>query len=603
MTLHGWIAVLSLALAAVFFYKRWLPQEAVALGIPLVLHLTGVLSVQDALSGFGNEAVIAIGAVFVIGAGLQESGVTSFLARMIERAGGKSLHLLTLALMTITSIVGSVMNRPAVVAALTPAVMTLSRRTGHAPSKLFMPLAFGATLGSNFLLISSLPTLIVADYARTEFGVRMGMFDFAPGGLLMAVAGIGAMVLFGLRVLPERSPEARLRAAAAPEEAATRYGLGKTLFRMRVLAQSRISGKTIADAELRKRYGLDVVAVRRQRRRILGDPLLDPKPDLVLAPDDELFVEGDDEAAFRFSEGEIVQLGLAGPREIEAILGRGMMLAEVTLSPHSGAPGSSARDLDFRAKFGLNVLGIWRRGKAVEGNVAEVPLELGDAFLVSGKPEGVALLSRDPDWIVLTEHAHKEDSSRAPLALLLLAVAVVPPLLDWAPLAVSALIAAVLMIATGCLSAADARRSVDLRILLLTIGLVPLGIAIKDTGVADAAANGLFAVASPLGSSAILVAIFVLAMLVATFTVNSAAALVVQPIAATIAVSAGIPVTTALLAVAFGANATFLFPFSAANLMVMGPGGYETKDFLAPGMIVTLAVLPVAIAVLAFSLR
>lgn len=466
-----------------------------------------------------------------------------------------------------------------------------------------MPLAFGATFGSNFLLISSLPTLIVADYARTELGVHMGMFDFAPGGLLMAVAGIGAMVLFGVRVLPERSPDARLRAAAAPEEAATRYGLGKTLFRMRVLAQSRVSGQTIADANLRRRYGLDVVAVRRHRRRILGDPLLDPKPDLVLAPDDELFVEGDDEAAFRFSEGETVQLGLAGPREIESILGRGMMLAEVTLSPHSAAPGSSAKDLDFRAKYGLNVLGIWRQGKAVEGSVAEVPLELGDAFLVSGKPEGVSLLARDPDWIVLTEHAHAEDASRAPLALLILAVAVVPPLLEWAPLAVSALIAAVLMIATGCLSAQDARRSVDLRILLLTIGLVPLGMAIEGTGVAAFAAKGLLTAFAPLGTAAILLTIFLVAMLISTFTVNSAAALVVQPIAATIAAAGGIPVTTALLAVAFGANATFLFPFSAANLMVMGPGGYETKDYLAPGMIVTIATVPVAIVVLALSLR
>jgi di/tricarboxylate transporter len=502
--------------------------------------------------------------------------------------------------MSVALAMSSVMSTAAVVAILAPASVALARRTGHPTSKLLLPLAFGAALGCNILAISSVPTMLLTEWARQNLGVHVGILGLAPAGLVIAVAGMTAVVIFVLKRLPERGPDDALRRNVSPEAAASMHGLDRALYRMRLLPGSPACGKRLADSGLRDQ-GIDVLAVRQSGT--LGGSVLEPLPERVLAAGDELFIECDDEAAFLLSERGTMQLGLAGRREIESLLGHGILLAEVTPAPRSGAIGRSVRELELRRRRGVNALSLWRQGEVIVAGVADLPLAPGDAFLVAGSRANVWALAEDPDWIVLTEHRHGEDVHRAPLAIALLLLAIVPPMLGVMPLPLSALGAAVLMVATRCLDLRQVTRALDMRVLLLTVGMLPLGLALERHGVAARLAEALATVGAPLGALGVLAAIFVAAMGLATLTTNATAAAVLAPMAGAIASRAGVPPMEAITAVAFGANSTFLSPFSSSSLIVMGPGGYRPRDILRAGALVTLVVVPVAVVAIRLLVR
>jgi di/tricarboxylate transporter len=267
---------------------------------------------------------------------------------------------------------------------------------------------------------------------------------------------------------------------------------------------------------------------------------------------------------------------------VERILGRGQTLAEVSIAPRSPALGRSVRELRFRARYGLNAISIWRRGAAVE-NPADIPLEMGDALLVSGPVASVRSLGSDPDYIVLTDQSETVDVRRAPLAFLLLLVAVLPPILGLAPLAVSALASALLMIVTRCVSVEEARRAIEWRVVFLIAGTLPLGLALEQTGVAQVVARAILDTTSPLGESATLAGLFLLSAIVSVTSSHGAAAVIIAPIGAQVAGHGALGLETALLSVAYGCSCSFVLPLAPWNLIVMGPGGYQTRDFLRFG--------------------
>ncbi|MHC4861479.1 MAG: SLC13 family permease, partial [Planctomycetota bacterium] len=367
-----------------------------------------------------------------------------------------------------------------------------------------------------------------------------------------------------------------------PEDLARSYGFVKNLYRVKVATGSRLAGSTIGDAAIGSRYDLDVVQVHRPGG--LRGRYLHPRRDLALESGDEMWVEGEAESLARFANEESLRFERAGPQALERILGRGVTLAEVTLSPHSTVFGKTLTELRFRNLFGLNVISVWRRGVAVTAGIAELELELGDALLISGPPAKLRRLGQDPDYIVLTDRSREEDVRRAPLAVLILLAAIVPPVLGVMPLAVSALGAALLMVGSGCISLDGARRAVDFRVLFLLIGTIPLGIALEEQGAAKAIALAILSLESALGEPGVLFCLFGLAAVLSMTCNNGAAAVILAPVAAQAAGGAGIDVSKAFLAVAYGASCVFMSPFgSQCNLMVMGPGGYTAKDYLRVG--------------------
>ena len=598
MDFHGWIAVATLGVTVALFLSKRLPLGVVALGIPVVLVATGTLGdPSEGLAGFGSNAVVAIGSIFVIGAGLQECGVATLMARGLQKLAGPSETWLIVLVMLGTAMMSAFMNNAAAVALLLPAVVTLARRSMMPVSLLLMPLAFGAVLGGTVTMIGTAANLLVADSAQTLAGEKMGVFDFALVGIPIVVTGILYMAFVGRRLLPKRHVEDRLREARLPEEVAASYGLLENLFQMRVVPQSKVCGMTVADASLRTRYGLSLVMVVRQGS-MGAQRYLHPRADLVLEPEDRLYLEGEEVGAWACAEEEVLQFGLAGPTTIERMLGRGMSLSEVTVPPRSRAIGKTIRDLKFRRRYQGNVLSLWRRGKPVKRDAMQTPLEVGDAFLVSGSQTGIRSLARDPDFIVLTDQSAVEDLSRAPLAIALLLVAILPPIVGFVPISISALAAALLMVTTGCLSWAGAERAIDWKVLALIVGTIPLGAALDQHGASEAVAQAVVGIAPTLGTPGVIAALFVMAALAATLSTNAAAAVILAPVAIKTAAASSIEPWVAILAVAYGCSAAFVLPFAQWNLLVMTPGGYTAKDFLRVGIGQTLVMAATVIVVL-----
>jgi len=577
MDIHGWIAIAVLVVTVVAFVRRWAPPEVVALSIPVLLVATGVFPDADVvLRGFGNEAVVALGAIFVVGAGLRSSGLASILARMILRLSGRNRNGMLSLLMAATSAVSGFMSNAATTALFLPTAVTLSRRTLVPPSQFLLPMASAAVLGGTLTMIGTPPNLLVSAYLVGRTGEPFSIFRFALVGVPVVLMGIVYTVTVGRHLLPNRAAEDRLREARLPEELAQSYQLNRNLCQMRVLPTSAVAGRTVREAAIRNRYGLGIVLLRRQHG--VTSRYLDPRPDQRMRPGDILYLEGPDEAAWQFAEDEGLQFGLAGPQEVERILGRGHTLAEVLPAPRSPNVGRSLRDLRFGARYGLNAISLWRNGERI-ANPSEVALDPGDVFLVSGPVSSVTALANDPDFIVLTDQSESVDLRHAPVAMAWLGLAIVPPVLGLAPVALSALAAALLMIVTRCVTLEEASRAIEWKVVFLIVGTLPLGLALETTGVATALAHALLGVISPFGGPAVLGALFLLSALVAISSSNSAAAVIIAPIAGEVAAAGAVDLETALLAVAYGCSCAFVLPIAQCNLLVMGPGDYRPRDF------------------------
>jgi len=602
MELHGWIALAVLIVAAVLFLTRLLPLEATALSIPVVLFATGTVpDASVALQGFSNQAVIAIAAVFILGAGLQESGVAALIARQVQRVGGRSEARLMVVICVAVAGLSAFMSNAATVAVLLPSVIALSRSTGVSASRLLMPMGFSAILGGTMTVIGTAPNLLIADYLHRQMGQAPSFFDFGLVGLPICVAGILYLLLIGRHLLPKTEAVAvggRGGARTAlPEQLAREHGLTRNLTRLRVGKASLLTGKTLSKLNLSSRYGVTVVMIARHQGLVLHWHV--PTTDLRFKIGDDLYLDGDSESIWLLAEENQTRMGLAGEHHIEHVLDHGVILAEAMIGPRSKAQGRTLDELRFRQQHKLSVLNVSRGETLHTSRLGQLPLAVGDTLLLAGSRNGLRNLRDSDDFVVLTDVGESRDFRKAPLALSLLALALVPPLFGWAPLAMSALAAALLMAVTGCVAVREAGRYIEWKVLALIVGTLPLGYALDLHGVADRAAAGLISITTQLGPEAVLGALFLAAAGVSITSSNAAAAVILAPVAAKVAMEMGIPARAALLSVAYGCSCAFIVPFAhQCNLMVAAPGGYSTRDFLRGGIGLSIVVCVVAVAAL-----
>jgi di/tricarboxylate transporter len=600
MDVHAWIAIATLAAAMIFFISKLIPLEATALSIPVILAVTGTVSPMEvALRGFGNSAVIALGAIFVLSAGLKESGVATLMGRMLERFGGKKESNLILLIMATTCLLSAVMSNAATVAVFLPAVLVLARRAKISPSRLMMPLGYSAILGGTLTLISTTPNLILgSELKRLSQGKdTLGMFEFAYVGVPISVMGILYMVLIGSRLLKNRKVDASLMKENYIERILKRYQKEKKLYTVTIPSDCALADVTIAQASIGKRYQVEVVQIRRVKG--FRNHFLDVDADFEIKAGDVLFVEGRDEDIQKLSAEQLTPIEIAKEKEAEELMGRGINMAEVTLSPYSGFIDRTLLDISFRRLFGLSVLAIWRHGELIEKDVEKTPLKLGDALLLYGPNRYIRMVEENKDMVLLDRQRSEEDTRRAPVALALLMLALLPPFFGWCPLAISALASALLMVATGCVSLQGAKDAVDFRILFLIIGTIPLGDALFQTGVADNLAVALFPVGMNIGNFYIFGVLFSISALLSITSNNASAAVILAPVAFAAAESSGVDVTKAFLAVAYGTSCAFILPFAhQCNLMIMGPGGYRTKDFIKVGLGLSFVMAITAVLIL-----
>ena len=370
------------------------------------------------------------------------------------------------------------------------------------------------------------------------------------------------------------------------------YKLDERLMIVHVPEGSSLVGKSLIESKLGDSYGLGVMGIIRS-----GDTHLIPGPDEILQAGDTLLVKGK-QSDLQLLEGlqnlEVEQQAVPNIGELES---EEIGLVEAVLSPHSNIAGKTLRELNFRFKYGLSVLAIWRGGRAYRSNLRDMKLQFGDAFLLYGPRARLRMLGTESDFIVLTEEAQEHPrQEKIPHALLVMAIVLVPAIFGWLPIAITAIIGVSLMILTGSLTMEEAYLSISWKAVFLIAGMLPLGIAMERTGAAQLLANGMIGAIGDFGPLAVMAGFFILAVLASQFMPNPAVAVLLAPIALRTASDLGISPYTLMMTVAVSASAAFLSPVGhAANVLVMGPGGYRFSDYLKVGIPLTLIVLVVVL--------
>jgi di/tricarboxylate transporter len=388
----GLVLTILLATILLFLWGK-LRVDLIGLLVLASLGITGLVSPVEALSGFSNPAVVTVWAMFIISAGLTYTGIARFIGQQVLRLGGDSETQLLVIIMATAGLMSGIMNNIGVAALLLPVVIHIGRRTGHPPSKLLMPLAFGSLLGGLTTLIGTPPNLLVSDALRS-FGLSpFALFDFTPPGLIILLGCIFFMVVFGRRLLPERDPSAEF---TRPQKAdwGDIYALGERLFTVKVPPNSYLSGKTLASSQLGAALGFSVIGILRKGRTILS-----PDPRTRLEPEDRLVVVGRPD---RLEE-------LAGVGELQAqplekdsngLPSIEIEIAKVGLTNDSSVLGQTLRQSDFRRRFGVNVLSILRKGSAIRRNLQDIPLRASDILVVQGPVHKISALKEGQDFLL-----------------------------------------------------------------------------------------------------------------------------------------------------------------------------------------------------------
>ncbi len=464
-------------------------------------------------------------------------------------------------------------------------------------------------IGVAELTIHPQSPLIGSTLGRTGFRQRFGVIVLAirrdssviQSNLANTILEAGdGMLVQGRRETLEhlaRSDDFATVEAVAKADLSWRYGLREHLFVVRVPANSVLSYKSLARARLGDALGLGVLGIRRgEQTRLM------PEADERLLGDDRLLVRGDPDDLEVFRGLQQLQIEEEPPPGLEVLQSEKTALAEAMLAPRTSLAGKTLSELDFRDRYGLQVLAVFREGRSHRSNLGSMTLRLGDALLLFGRRDRLARLARDPDFLLLTEEvAVVPRNRRAPLAALIMAAVVLPVLLGWLPIYIAAVAGATLMVLTRCLSMDEAYRSVEWRSIFLIAGMLPLGIAMQQTGAANYLAERMLEVVGPFGPWGAITGLY-LATAAATMIIPTAALVVLMsPIAIRAAADLGVSPQTAMMAVAIAASASFTSPIShPANVLVMGPGGYRFSDYLKLGVPLTLLVMVVTLLVLPF---
>jgi len=550
--------------------------DVVALIVLLTVALTGLISPEEVFAGFSNPAVITVWAVYIVSGGLFKTGVADVLGKYILRLSGNNEMRLIAVIMIACGIISAFMNNVGATAMLLPAVVSISRQTKVPVSKLLIPLSFSSLLGGSLTLIGT-PANILATSIVAENGLpTFGFFDFTFISSILFATGILYMVFLGRRLLPVRQ---------APSEEKATQDLRKFISEVKVIPSSRLASQTLYESRLGADYDLTVIAIFRDELEITS---LDR--DTCIEPNDILLVEGNFEKLMRAND----DLGLTNATEphiqLDELDDEGAHVVEATLGPRSTMVGRSLRSINFRDRYGFNVLAIYRQGDVLTRRLQSVELEFGDALLLQGPRHRLPALNIKNDFMVLepvTISSRLRRKMPIAIALMLLVIGLV--LFAGFHISLAMVIGAVAMVLTGCLTMEDAYQSIDWRTVFLVAGMLPLGMAMESTGTARYLADLLLGAVGELGPMAVLGGIYLLAALITQPMSNAAAIVLVVPIALDSALSLGANHLTFTLAVVIGAATSFLTPVGhKANVLVFGPGGYKFFDYTRVGLLLTI---------------
>jgi di/tricarboxylate transporter len=587
MTQENLLVLGILAVAVILFVSERLRVDLIALMVLITLSITGLVTIEEAFSGFASPAVITVWSVYIVSGALFQSGVADRLANFMLRLAGQSYLRLLFVIMVTIGVMSSFMNNIGAVAILLPAVVSVARKINVAPSKLLIPMAFTSLLGGKMTLIGTPPNILATSIMETYGGLEpFGFFDFTPMGAIVLSVGILYFLLIGHRLLPDRTPGGDLSEV---------YHVRDYLSEVRIGERSSLVGRTLAETKLGQEFNLNVVQIQRRDERLLV-----PSHDPQLMTGDILMVQGSSQNILKASE--TLSLEAIHEWKFEELSQGTQAMIEVTLSPGSHMIGKTLKQSDFRAHYGLTVLAIQHHGESITSDLADTPLDFGDALLIQGPEDRIAQLRRDKEFLILeSPPIETRRNKKAPLAIIILAGVLIAVSARMLHVSTAMLIGAVLMILTGVLTMDEAYDAIEWKSVFLIAGMLPMGIAMQNSGTALFLAEKIIELVGNWGPEAVMMGIFLMTALTTEVMSNAAATVLVTPIAIDAARNLGANPQTFVMAVVIAAATSFLMPIGhQANVLVFGPGGYKFGDYTRVGVwlniiifIVVLIFLPI----------
>ncbi|MFG6654041.1 SLC13 family permease [Scandinavium sp. M-37] len=596
-----WVLCL-LAVAVLLFATGKVRMDAVALLVIVAFVLSGTLSLSEAFSGFSDPNVILIAALFIIGDGLVRTGVaTSMGSWLVKVAGNSEIKMLVFLMLTVAGL-GAFMSSTGVVAIFIPVVLSVCMRMNTSPSRLMMPLSFAGLISGMMTLVATPPNLVINSELLREGLDGFSFFSVTPIGLVVLVLGIGYMLLMRF-MLPGNEDALKTDKRRTFRDLSKEYRLNGRARRLAIRPGSPLIGQRLDDLKLREKYGANVIGVERWRR--FRRVIVNVNGVSEFHARDVLLIDmssADVDLRQFCSEQLLEPMVLRGEYFSDQALDVGM--AEVSLIPDSELVGKTVREMEFRSRFGLNVVGMKRDGKAVEGSVVDVAIELGDILLVVGNWKQIALLSqRGRDVVVHNMPIEVNDASpahsQAPHAIFCLVLMVALMLTDEIPNPIAAIIACLLMGKFRCINAESAYKAIHWPSIILIVGMMPFAHALQKTGGVDLVVKGLMEVGGGQGPYLMLVCLFVMCATIGLFISNTATAVLMAPIALAAAKSMGVSPYPFAMMVAMAASAAFMTPVSSpVNTLVLGPGKYTFSDFVKIGVPFTVLVMAVCVVLI-----
>jgi di/tricarboxylate transporter len=581
------ITLVALLVAVVLFATEKLPVDVVGIILVICLVLSGVLTASQGLAGFGDNIIITIAGLFVLTGGLVKTGLVDLLGRRLYKYAGDNELLLTALIMIIAAVTASVLKNTTTTAMFVPVVLGLAERAKIRPSKLLMPLAFGAILGGSCTLIGTSTNLAVSSTIQRYGMEPYSMFELTSVGVATVCVGLLYMLFVGRRMLPSRGGE---------ESFTEQYHIREYVSEVLVQPGSTLIGKTLGEANLNRDLSLNVLGIIRGKEQRIA-----PAPYERINMMDLLVVEGKVSDIIRIKSEAGIEIEPDFKLNDRVLEGGEVELFEVMVMRESGLVGQTLKSLNFRQRFDLTVLAINRHGETFLEKISSVPLKFGDVLLVQGRRRVLEPMVSEGELLMLEEVSTKSmRTEKRPWAIAAFFVFLALSLSKLAtgyevPLAIAVLLGVLLLLATKTVRYGELYSLIDFRLLVLIACMISFGTAMESTK-ADIYLAGLIEqYFGQYGPTAVMAGFFVLTVALTQPMSNQAAALVVLPVAVKTALALGLNPRSFAVAITYAASFSFITPLEPACVLVYTPGRYKFFDFVKIGTILTILVFAAVI--------
>lgn len=607
-----------LVVSAALFVWGKIRSDIVALGALLSLMLTNVLTVEEALSGFSNNIVIMMAGLFIVGGGIFQTGLAKMISTKILKLAGTSEKKLFVLVMLVTALIGSFVSNTGTVALMLPIVISLAATANTDSKRLLMPLAFASSMGGMMTLIGTPPNLIISGVLDDAGYGSLSFFSFLPVGIITLTVGILALWPMSKLLVSKKDKDSKSKRSNEEKlsELSRKYQIAQNLYRLKVGSNSTFKDKTLRDLDITANYNVTIAEIRRDEQKRFHKTINTnvAGADSTLLENDLLYVLGNFENIENFANENNLLLVDSNTSESKAmsVSETGGMdfnslgIAELVLLSTSKIINKKVKDSGFRNLYNVNILGIRRNDEYILQNLKDERIQPADVLLIQGDWADIHKLDEEEgaEWVVVGEPLKELEkvplTIKAPIAAVIMVAMVIVMAIGWLPPVTAVLIAAVLMILTGCLrNVESAYKTINWESIVLFAGMIPLSIAMEKTGASALISGGIVSGLGQFGPMAVLGGIYLATSFLTLFLSNTATAVLFAPIALQSAESLNVNPMAFLFAVAVAASMCFASPFSTPpNALVMSAGGYKFMDYVKVGVPLQLIYAVIMIIVL-----